>query len=162
MLSNLPLRARFLLVLATLVIGVFSAAEYEDLLPYPGMAAGLTGPSPIPVFSQGIIGHVSIGPLTPTCYVNGTGVADEVRLLPTGIISGHGLTLIVPISWKLANCGAEGDFQVTLYPTGLYHFTLGDCTSGTASIGCSNLPVSVNVLPFQMTHITVYVDTGIR
>lgn len=162
MLDSLQHRPKLLLTLTTLSILCLAAAEYADLLPYPGMAAGTVGPSHIPLPSQGIIGHVSLGPLTPVCYINGTRPTLPAQpLFPSGIVYGHGLALNVPISWKFGSCGAYGEFQVTLYTPGVYHFTLSGCTS-TAQIGCQNLPVNVDVLPFQMADITVYIDTGIR
>ena len=162
MLGSLQHRPKLLLTLTTLLITCLAAAEYADLLPYPGLAAGTVGSSHIPLLTQGIIGHVSLGPLTPVCYLNGTiPRLPSQPLLPSGIVYGHGLTLNVPISWKLGGCGAYGEFQVILYPPGVYHFTLSGCTS-SAQIGCQSLPVNVDVLPFQMADITLYIDTGIR
>ena len=162
MLGSLLHHRRLLPVLTTLAIVSLAAAEYSDLLPYPGLATGTMGPSHIPLLPQGIVGHVFLGPLAGVCYINRTiPWPPDHWQLPSGIVYGHGLTLNVPISWKAGSCGAEGDFQVTLNPPGIYHFTISWCTSG-GTIGCQNLPVNVDVLPFQMAQINVNIDTGIR
>ncbi len=156
MLHALAARPWLILILVVLVASSLVLAVDAGLL--PRLFRGLRGASPLP--SQGIIGHVTLGPLTPVCYIGQNSVQPA---LPdrAGIVYGQGINQTVSISWKLGNCSAEGDFQIFLFKAGLYYFTLNGCTS-SLRIGCTNLPASVQVFVRQMAHLNVTVDTGIR
>ncbi len=156
MLHALAARPWLILILVVLAASSLVLAVDTGLLPRP--FRGLAGVSPLP--AQGIVGHVSLGPVAPVCYI---GQSSVQPVLPdrTGIVYGQGINETVSISWKLANCSAEGDFQIFLFKAGLYYFTLNGCTS-SLRIGCTNLPASVQVFARQMAHLNVTVDTGIR
>jgi hypothetical protein len=160
-LRALRLQPHFRLALILVAIVILAAAVYLDLLPYPVIATGYVANGPAPFGAQGIVGHISYGPLAPTCYANGT-IPGPTRLtLPDGRVYRQGLSLNIPIVWHLGNCGAEGNFTAILSSPGVYQFTLSNCAT-LASLGCTNLPATVTVLPFQIAQLDVYADTGVR
>ncbi len=125
-----------ILTLAVLVIITASALAFDLLRPGEGIVEG----------------KVSIGPWTPVEPPGGSHPPPEVYTSRMIVLEGPYLQRVeIPMN-------GTGYFRATV-EAGTYQLTMTNCTF----LGCSRvLPMTVHIIPGQITELQINIDTGIR